>query len=149
MYNGLEATIWRHAAWNGGYFGVIFGVKEWLPKAKVCVINHRCDKISSQSRSFQNKNEQLVNNFIAGTIGGTFGTMLNTPMDVVKTRIQGYTGQGPKKYNWTLPSIALVAKEEGYVGFVIKKKEKGIKPNYRVAALYRGFTAKVLRLGPG
>ena len=40
--------------------------------------------------------------------------MLNTPMDVVKTRIQGYTGNGPKKYNWTLPSVALVAKEEGY-----------------------------------
>ena len=40
--------------------------------------------------------------------------MLNTPMDVVKTRIQGYTGNGPKKYNWTLPSLALVAKEEGY-----------------------------------
>ncbi|KAI9319130.1 mitochondrial carrier domain-containing protein [Dichotomocladium elegans] len=112
LYNGLEATVWRHAAWNGGYFGVIFGVKELMPKAK-------------------SKNEQLVNNFVAGTIGGTFGTMLNTPMDVVKTRIQGYTGNGPKKYNWTAPSIALVAKEEGF------------------GALYRGFTAKVLRLGPG
>ncbi|KAI8141747.1 mitochondrial carrier domain-containing protein [Fennellomyces sp. T-0311] len=112
LYNGLEATIWRHAAWNGGYFGVIFGVKDLMPKPKT-------------------KNEQLVNNFIAGTIGGTFGTILNTPMDVVKTRIQGYTGNGPKKYNWTLPSLALVAKEEGF------------------AALYRGFTAKVLRLGPG
>ncbi|KAG2220950.1 hypothetical protein INT45_006483 [Circinella minor] len=112
LFNGLEATIWRHAAWNGGYFGVIFGVKELLPKAKT-------------------KNEQLANNFVAGAIGGTFGTMLNTPMDVVKTRIQGYTGGGPKKYNWTLPSLALVAKEEG------------------MGALYRGFTAKVLRLGPG
>ncbi|KAI9491587.1 mitochondrial carrier domain-containing protein [Zychaea mexicana] len=112
LYNGLEATIWRHAAWNGGYFGVIFGVKDILPKPKT-------------------KNEQLANNFVAGTIGGTFGTMLNTPMDVVKTRIQGYTGVGPKKYSWTVPSLALVAKEEG------------------VAALYRGFTAKVLRLGPG
>ncbi|KAI9268993.1 mitochondrial carrier domain-containing protein [Phascolomyces articulosus] len=112
LYNGLEATIWRHAAWNGGYFGVIFGVKEMMPKAKT-------------------KNEQLANNFIAGTIGGTFGTMLNTPMDVVKTRIQGHTGSGPKKYNWTIPSLALVAKEEG------------------MGALYRGFTAKVLRLGPG
>lgn len=35
------------------------------------------------------------------------------------------------KYNWTLPSIALVAKEEGF------------------AALYKGFLPKVLRLGPG
>lgn len=61
----------------------------------------------------QTKNEQLANNFVAGTIGGTVGTILNTPMDVVKTRIQGHVGTGPKKYNWTWPSLALVAKEEG------------------------------------
>ncbi|KAL1934586.1 hypothetical protein VTP01DRAFT_6768 [Rhizomucor pusillus] len=112
LYNGLEATVWRHAAWNGGYFGVIFGVRDFLPTPKT-------------------KNEQLANNFVAGTIGGTVGTILNTPMDVVKTRIQGHVGTGPKKYNWTWPSLALVAKEEGF------------------ASLYRGFTAKVLRLGPG
>ena len=41
LYNGLEATIWRHAAWNGGYFGVIFGVKEMLPKAKVIYRDRR------------------------------------------------------------------------------------------------------------
>lgn len=35
LFNGLEATIWRHAAWNGGYFGVIFGVRDMLPKAEV------------------------------------------------------------------------------------------------------------------
>lgn len=75
--------------------------------------------------------------------------MLNTPMDVVKTRIQGYTGQGPKKYNWTLPSLALVAKEEGYVGIMWGKRKKSTKPSYSFGALYRGFTAKVLRLGPG
>lgn len=35
------------------------------------------------------------------------------------------------KYNWTLPSIAMVAREEGF------------------GALYKGFLPKVLRLGPG
>lgn len=35
------------------------------------------------------------------------------------------------KYNWTVPSVLLVAKEEGF------------------AALYKGFIPKVLRLGPG
>ncbi|ORZ26078.1 mitochondrial carrier domain-containing protein [Absidia repens] len=112
LYNGLEATMWRHAIWNGGYFGTIFMIKDLLPKA-------------------ESKNEQLRNNFIAGTVGGTFGTMLNNPLDVVKSRIQSATGDGPKKYNWSLPSLALIAKEEG------------------MATLYRGFTAKVLRLGPG
>ncbi|KAI8388847.1 mitochondrial carrier domain-containing protein [Radiomyces spectabilis] len=112
LYTGLEATVWRHATWNGGYFGVIFTVKGLLPKA-------------------QTKNEQLGLNFVAGTVGGIAGTAINTPYDVVKTRIQGYMGVGPKKYNWTIPAIVTIAKEEG------------------VASLYRGFLPKVLRLGPG
>ncbi|KAL1919112.1 uncharacterized protein VTP21DRAFT_2493 [Calcarisporiella thermophila] len=112
LYNGLEATLWRHAAWNGGYFGVIFGVRAALPKAE----------------SHEGK---LFTNFVAGTIGGTVGTMINTPFDVVKTRIQNYSGQGVRKYNWTLPSVVTVYREEGF------------------RALYKGFVPKVLRLGPG
>ena len=60
----------------------------------------------------QNKQQQLRNNFIAGTIGGTVGTILNTPYDVVKTRIQNDSGI-VKKYNWTLPAVKTVAQEEG------------------------------------
>jgi solute carrier family 25 2-oxodicarboxylate transporter 21 len=111
LFNGLEATVWRHATWNGGYFGVIFSVRRTLPKA-------------------ENKQQQLRNNFIAGTIGGTVGTILNTPYDVVKTRIQNDSGI-VKKYNWTLPAVKTVAQEEG------------------IGALYKGFVPKVLRLGPG
>ncbi|KAI8970314.1 mitochondrial carrier domain-containing protein [Mycotypha africana] len=112
MFNGLEATMWRHAVWNGAYFGLIFTVKDMLPKSK-------------------DVNQQRMTNFAAGTLGGIVATAINTPFDVVKTRIQGYNGIGPKKYNWTLPALATVAKEEG------------------VASLYRGFLPKVLRLGPG
>jgi len=54
----------------------------------------------------------LRNNFIAGAIGGTVGTILNTPFDVVKTRIQNDSGT-IKKYNWTLPAVKTVAQEEG------------------------------------
>jgi solute carrier family 25 2-oxodicarboxylate transporter 21 len=35
LFKGLEATMWRHAIWNGAYFGLIFKVKELMPKAKV------------------------------------------------------------------------------------------------------------------
>lgn len=91
FFKGLESTIWRHAAWNGGYFGVIHGVKEALPKAT-------------------NPQETLLNNFIAGSIGGTVGTILNTPFDVVKTRIQN---QAIPKYNWAFPALTTIAREEG------------------------------------
>lgn len=60
MYNGLESTMWRHVLWNAGYFGVIHQIRTILPKRET-------------------KKGQMLNDLIAGSIGGTFGTMLNTP----------------------------------------------------------------------
>ncbi|KAI8900104.1 mitochondrial carrier domain-containing protein [Globomyces pollinis-pini] len=108
---GIEATLWRHGLWNCGFFGCISFVRAGLPKAE-----------SHQGI--------LLNNFIAGTIGGTIGTLLNTPFDVVKTRVQSQIS-APFKYNWAIPAIGTIAKEEGF------------------GALYKGFVPKVLRLGPG
>ncbi|KAJ5186422.1 hypothetical protein N7449_011186 [Penicillium cf. viridicatum] len=116
MYNGLESTMWRHVLWNAGYFGCIFQVRAQLPAVEP-----------------GNKNQQTRNDLIAGSVGGITGTILNTPMDVVKSRIQN-TSKVPgqvAKYNWAWPALGTVMKEEGF------------------AALYKGFTPKVLRLGPG
>lgn len=116
LYNGLESTLWRHILWNGGYFGCIFQVRAQLPKPEP-----------------GNKSQQVRNDLIAGAVGGTAGTILNTPMDVVKSRIQNspkVAGTVPK-YNWAWPAVATVFREEG------------------PSALYKGFLPKVLRLGPG
>ncbi|KAJ1898055.1 hypothetical protein LPJ66_002990 [Kickxella alabastrina] len=111
--NGLEATIWRHALWNGGYFGSIFAIREVMPKAS-------------------SKKGELANNFIAGAIGGTIGTTLNTPPDVVKTRIQNHNvANGPARYSTFFGGVKTIAQEEG------------------ARALYKGYLPKVLRLGPG
>lgn len=116
LYNGLESTLWRHILWNAGYFGCIFQIRAQLPAPEP-----------------GNKSQQTRNDLIAGTVGGIAGTLLNTPMDVVKSRIQNspkVAGQVPK-YNWAWPAVGTVMKEEGF------------------AALYKGFLPKVLRLGPG
>jgi solute carrier family 25 (mitochondrial 2-oxodicarboxylate transporter), member 21 len=77
---------------------------------------------------------------VAGTLGGTLATTLNTPFDVVKTRVQAYipsypggiyTAPAPLPYRWTLPALGIIVKQEGF------------------SALYKGFLPKVLRLGPG
>jgi solute carrier family 25 (mitochondrial 2-oxodicarboxylate transporter), member 21 len=114
LYQGLESTMWRHILWNAGYFGCIFQVRALIPKAK-------------------DKKGQIMNDIISGSVGGTVGTILNTPLDVVKSRIQNsprVAGQVPK-YNWAWPAVGTVMKEEGF------------------GALYKGFLPKVLRLGPG
>jgi solute carrier family 25 2-oxodicarboxylate transporter 21 len=106
--------MWRHILWNAGYFGCIFQVRALLPASTT-------------------KKSQITNDLISGAVGGTVGTILNTPMDVVKSRIQNspkVPGQLPK-YNWAWGALPIVAREEGF------------------AALYKGFLPKVLRLGPG
>ncbi|KAH7175691.1 mitochondrial carrier domain-containing protein [Dactylonectria macrodidyma] len=114
LYQGLESTLWRHIVWNAGYFGCIFQVRQLLPTAET-------------------KQGKMGNDLVSGAIGGTIGTVLNTPFDVVKSRIQNtprVPGVTPK-YNWAYPSLFKVAREEGF------------------SALYKGFLPKVLRLGPG
>ncbi|KAG4305750.1 hypothetical protein PORY_000660 [Pneumocystis oryctolagi] len=114
FYNGLEATMLRHITWNSGYFGVIFSVQDTIKKLDW-------------------KTNEKFNNFIAGTLGGITGTLLNTPFDVAKSRIQN-TPKIPNqipKYNWAIPSLWTIFKEEGFF------------------ALYKGFLPKVIRLGPG
>lgn len=114
LYAGMESTFWRHLWWNGGYFGCIFQVRAMLPKPET-------------------PQATLMNNLISGTVGGCVGTMVNTPFDVVKSRIQSQPavpGVVPK-YNWTYPALLTIAREEG------------------PAALYKGFVPKVLRLAPG
>jgi solute carrier family 25 2-oxodicarboxylate transporter 21 len=116
LYQGLESTVWRHVLWNAGYFGCIFQVRSMLP-----------------ANPTKDRSVQIRNDLISGAVGGTVGTILNTPMDVVKSRIQNSprVAGGVPKYGWAWPALGMVLKEEGF------------------GALYKGVLPKVLRLGPG
>lgn len=114
---GLESAIWRNGSWNGAYFGMIHGIRTHVPLIKM----------------ENQKTAETLRNFIAGTLGGTLATTVNTPFDVVKTRIQSFipsAGVMPE-YRWAVPGVLKIAREEGIRG------------------LYRGYVPKVLRLGPG
>ncbi|KAL6353567.1 hypothetical protein LRP88_14063 [Fusarium phalaenopsidis] len=111
LYQGFESTVWRHIVWNAGYFGCIFQVRSLLPTAET-------------------KKGTMVNDLVAGSVGGTVGTLLNTPFDVVKSRIQSTTG-AKETLPWVWSGIMKVYREEG------------------VAALYKGLVPKVVRFAPG
>ncbi|KAF9432343.1 hypothetical protein BGZ76_010947 [Entomortierella beljakovae] len=113
FYHGFESTVWRHATWSGAYFMTIHVFRVAFPQ-----------------RSGTSKHESMMRNFVAGTIGGISGILLNTPFDVVKSRVQNQRGIN-NKYGFALPSIARIYREEGF------------------RALYKGLVPKLLRLGPG
>ncbi|KAI1297013.1 hypothetical protein EDD11_007268 [Mortierella claussenii] len=113
FYHGIETTIWRHATWSGVYFMAIHIFRTAFPE-----------------RSGTPKRESMLRNFVAGTIGGTLGTLVNTPFDVVKTRIQNQR-KGNSTYGWAFSSMVKISREEGF------------------RALYKGLTPKLVRLGPG
>ncbi|KAF2028137.1 mitochondrial 2-oxodicarboxylate carrier protein-like protein [Setomelanomma holmii] len=105
LYNGLEATLWRHI------------VRAQMP---------------DPTRSPNLFRQKTLNDLAASFVGGVFGTTLDTPLDVVKSRIQSVAkvAGAKQKYEWAWPSLAVVAREEGF------------------RALYKGYLAKVLRFGP-
>lgn len=86
-------------------------------------------KIKAAMPKPTNKKEELGVNFVAGFIAGTAATTLNTPLDVVKSRKQNPAHA--VHYKWALPSVAKIYREEGF------------------RALFKGYTPRVIRLGPG
>jgi solute carrier family 25 2-oxodicarboxylate transporter 21 len=69
----------------------------------------------------------MLRNFMIGAFSGALATTFNTPFDVVKSRFQNSANAAP----WTWPSVFEVLRNEG------------------PKALWKGYTPKVLRLGPG
>ena len=112
---GIEPALWRQASWSGAYFGLIHALKTqvlWTPDAST-------------------PGSTLGRNFTAGVIAGTAATVINTPFDVVASRMRNVLPGEPTPYRWAWPSLARIAREEG------------------PRALWKGFGAKVARLGPG
>lgn len=70
---------------------------------------------------------------LLGGISGSFGPMVNNPLDVVKTRMQKQVIHPTKipKYTGLAQACAVIAKEEGY------------------AALWKGITPRLMRIMPG
>lgn len=88
------------------------------------------DRVETQARS---KAEKLFEKFYTGAFASSVGTLLNTPFDVAKSRmqLQSSTPGQPLKYRYAFQSVALIAKEEGF------------------GSIYKGLGARLLRLGPG
>uniref|UniRef100_A0A182PR05 Mitochondrial 2-oxodicarboxylate carrier n=1 Tax=Anopheles epiroticus TaxID=199890 RepID=A0A182PR05_9DIPT len=131
LNRGLTATIGRNGVFNMIYFGFYHSVKGIVPEYKVqrMIAN-------VVTRVWLGRTLDPVKEFLRkvgiGFVSGTLGSIVNIPFDVAKSRIQGPQPiPGQVKYRTTFGSMMIVAREEGF------------------AALYKGLTPKVMRLGPG
>lgn len=113
IYTGLEATIWRNSVWNSGYFGLMHLVKTMLPKP-------------------DNDKTELLNNFVAGIIGGSLSCFLSVPFDVIKSQIQ----RGNSKEFVMNKQFVLVSVWKMY-------------KLYGIRSMYRGITPILCRYAPG
>lgn len=114
---GIETAVWRSGSWSGLYFSLIWYLKNGPLKIEK---EHEAPK-----------SKIMMRNFTCGLIGGTVGTIVNNPFDVIVSRMRDVVPGEVSPYRWSWQSLALVTKEEG------------------LSALYKGFGPKVMRLGPG
>lgn len=82
------------------------------------------------SLSFKEKVKEFLKKVLLGFTAGSFGSILNIPFDVAKSRIQGPQKEGAT-YKTLGPTLFKIYHEEG------------------ILALYKGLIPKILRMGPG
>jgi len=122
LMTGLGATILRNSVWNSVYFGTMqyIGV--------------------TFGNRYRSKTSELANRLVTlteGFVGAVFATCFNAPFDVVKSRFQSQVydssaaASGTLKYRNTIQTLRLIIAEEG------------------IAACYRGFQPKAIRMGLG
>jgi solute carrier family 25 2-oxodicarboxylate transporter 21 len=112
LYKGFEAQAWRNFIWNAIYFGTIGHIKKFYPER-------------------HDEKNPMLRKFLVGTLGSLLATIVNTPFDVVKSRMQAQQGHVNLKYRWAWPSLATIVQEEG------------------IKAAYKGLGPRLIRLGPG
>lgn len=125
LYSGLAATVAKHGAHSMFYFAAFHETKKLAPKA----------------RAGTSPGADVAWNLGAGFVAGCAAATANNPFDVVKTRMQvGAAGvvsshavarEFSASQRSTLQWVAELARTEG------------------PAAFYKGYVAKVARLGPG
>jgi len=98
LFRGFEATVWRNGIWNALYFYNIGVIKDNFL--------HGAGTQTKRTHS-----SQALISFLYGTAAGLIATFVNTPLDLVKSRIQ--LGVHDGKYRWTWQTLFVIAREEG------------------------------------
>lgn len=124
LYSGLMATVAKHTAHSCFYFAAFHEVKKLAPKA------------TSNSKS-----TQILWDLGAGFVAGCAAATANNPFDVVKTRQQVGAARGVSSHAVAQEFAESKRSLWGWGLELLRTEGPG--------ALYKGYVAKVCRLGPG
>jgi solute carrier family 25 2-oxodicarboxylate transporter 21 len=120
---GYEATCYRQILFSTTYFITYLYCKEYFVPVYVL-----------PALLLDPSTSHNMNHLISGLFAGITGSIMNTPMDVVKTRIQN------ERLGNTMQSTKIISP----IQYIIKiYKTKGL------SALYAGVIPKIVRVGPG
>jgi len=123
LYSGLAATVAKHMAHSCFYFATFHEAKKLAPKGSV----------SPQQR--------VAWDLAAGFAAGCAAATANNPFDVVKTRQQ--VGAASAVSSHAVAKEFSASRRSAVAWVVELVKTEGPQ------ALYKGYVAKVARLGPG
>ena len=121
FYRGFEAYLLRQAAWNGSFFGLIGLIREHFPFPP-----SNTNLTPAPSRSLLHENK-MAYDFLTGLVAGSIATIVSSPIDLVKTRLQIASGKVP----WFFPSLGNIYRQEGFI------------------ACFRGLNVRLARTAPG
>ena len=77
--------------WNGMFFGTIAAIREYYPPPSPPIPSSSSSSRSSSRGSSSASSRRRVYDFATGLIAGIVATVINTPFDVCKTRLQCMT----------------------------------------------------------
>eukprot|EP00930_Biecheleria_cincta_P079465 TRINITY_DN67314_c0_g1_i1.p1 TRINITY_DN67314_c0_g1~~TRINITY_DN67314_c0_g1_i1.p1 ORF type:complete len:304 (-),score=36.78 TRINITY_DN67314_c0_g1_i1:27-938(-) len=123
LYSGLTATVAKHTAHSCFYFAAFHETKKLAPKTNT------------------SKLQQISWDLGAGFVAGCAAATANNPFDVVKTRMQVSAASGVSGHAAAQEFSTMSLSTLGWATALVRTEGFG--------ALYKGYFAKVARLGPG
>jgi len=124
LYTGLGATVAKHAAHSMFYFAAFHETKKLAPTGKLPKV------------------QEMAWDLGAGFVAGCAAATANNPFDVVKTRQQVSAAGAVAGHAAGAEFAAARGRSLPAWGLEMVRQEG-------VSALYKGYVAKVARLGPG
>jgi solute carrier family 25 2-oxodicarboxylate transporter 21 len=133
LYHGVGAYALRQGLWNGTFFGLVAAIRQGIGPPTARPTPADGTKLNGPKLN----GSKLAYDFWTGLAAGTAATIANTPLDVVKTRIQNASSRdGPQPHARPISSrpwvvLGLLYRDEG------------------LGACFKGLNARLCRSAPG